>query len=83
MKKTVGPLDRVLRGVLAVGAVLGAWGLGFATGWGVVLLVVAAIMAVTGVSGYCPIYSLLGLGTVPRDRAETVHHSRLHTRRAA
>jgi len=41
MHKTVGKADRVVRVVLAAGAV----------------------MVVTAVSGYCPLYSLLGIET--------------------
>lgn len=69
LTKTVGTPDRMLRGVLAAGAVAGAGVLGFASGWGIVLLAVAAVMAVTGASGYCPLYSLLGTGTLPRGSA--------------
>lgn len=64
MKKTVGTLDRVVRGVVAAGALAGAGVLGFSSGWGILLLVVAAVAAVTGASGYCPLYSLLGIDTL-------------------
>jgi len=70
MKKTVGTSDRVLRGVLAVGAVIGAGVVGFTSGWGVVLLIVAAVMAVTGASGYCPAYSILHVNTLSRGKAD-------------
>lgn len=63
MKKTVGTTDRVLRILVAAGAVAGSGVLGFSTGWGIVLLVVAAIMVVTAASSYCPLYSLLGIHT--------------------
>jgi hypothetical protein len=68
MKKTVGTVDRVVRGVVAAGALVGAGVLGFSSGWGIVLLVVAAVAAATGASGYCPLYSLLGIDTLG-DRA--------------
>lgn len=63
MKKTVGTTDRILRVVVAAGAVVGSGVLGFSTGWGIVLLVVAGIMVLTAASGYCPAYSLLGIHT--------------------
>lgn len=63
MKKTVGKSDRALRILVAAGAVVGSGVLGFSTGWGIVLLVAAAVMVVTSASGYCPLYSLLGIHT--------------------
>ncbi len=63
MKKTVGITDRVARVVIAAAGVAGAGVVGFSTGWGVVLVVVAAVMLVTGLSGYCPLYSLFGIST--------------------
>jgi len=68
MHKTVGKSDRALRGVLAIGAVVGSAVVGFSSGWGIVLLVVAAIMALTGASGYCPAYSLIGVNTCGADK---------------
>ncbi len=63
MKKTVGITDRVARVVVAAAGVAGAGVVGLSTGWGVVLVVVAAVMLVTGLSGYCPLYSLFGIST--------------------
>ncbi len=64
-----------IRRNIAGGAVLG-----FSTAWGIVLLVVAAIMAVTAASGYCPIYHLLGIKTTGVPASEMGEHraSRLH-----
>jgi len=66
MKKTVGNIDRMVRGVLALGALIAAAVAGFSSGWGIALIVVAAILAVTGSSAYCPIYSVTGLSTLSR-----------------
>lgn len=63
MRKTVGTTDRVVRVVLAAGAVAGSGLLGFGSGWGIVLLVVAGVLVVTAASGYCPAYSMLGIET--------------------
>lgn len=73
MHKTVGKTDRALRGVVAVGAVVGSLVVGFSSGGGIVLLVVAGIMALTGASGYCPIYSLVGINTCGIKRSESAH----------
>lgn len=66
MKKTVGNVDRTVRVVLAIGALIGAGVAGFSSGWGIVLIIVAAVLAVTGSSGYCPLYSVTGLSTMPK-----------------
>jgi hypothetical protein len=83
MKKTVGPADRTVRGVLAVGSLIGAGILGFGSGWGILLLIVAAIMAVTGASGYCPIFSLLGIDSLPRSGSGGASQGLLHAHRTA
>lgn len=64
MKKNMGRIDRSIRLLVAAGAVAGSGVLGFSTAGGIVLLVVAAVMAATAASGYCPIYQLLGIKTI-------------------
>lgn len=59
----VGATDRMARIVLAAGAVLGAGVVGFSSPWGIVLLVVAAILVLTGAVGYCPAYTVLHVDT--------------------
>jgi len=78
MHKTVGKTDRILRGALAIGAVAGSGVVGFSSAWGIVLLAVAAIMVVTGASGYCPVYSLIGISTCGTDKPEGGHRGVLH-----
>lgn len=72
MKKTVGKYDRAVRGVLAMSAIIGSAILGFSSGWGIVLIVVAAIMVITGTSGYCPAYSVVGIDTRAHDASGKV-----------
>jgi hypothetical protein len=69
MEKTVGNTDRFLRVLLAAGAVAGSGVLGFTSAWGIVLLVVAGVLVLTGVSGFCPAYSLFGVDTLHHDEA--------------
>ncbi len=56
-------LDRIIRVILAaVIAVL--YFTGVVTGtWGIVLLVIGAILLITGLVGFCPLYKLLGIST--------------------
>lgn len=66
MTKNEGNLDRIFRGGLAVTAL----GVGLAVGGvfnplGVLLFGVAGMAGWTAISGYCPLYSLLGISTCP------------------
>jgi len=65
MKKNVGNVDRMVRVLLAAAAIAGSGVLGFSTGWGVLLLVVAAILLLTGTSAFCPAYTVLHIDTLP------------------
>lgn len=61
-----GPIDRLLRFVLGLGLfAVAAAGLVVAPLLYVVLLV-ATIGLVTGVTGFCPTYVLLGITTLPK-----------------
>ncbi len=60
MKRNMHAPDRIVRGVLAAAAVWLAIALGAGTAGGVVALVFAVIMAATAISGFCPLYLLLG-----------------------
>ena len=61
-----GALDRAIR--LAVGIVAGVGVFTILTGvWQIIGAVVAAILLVTAVVGFCPLYALLRLSTRRRD----------------
>lgn len=64
MKKTVGSSDKIVRGVIALVFLVVAGFAGFASAWGIVLVILAAILVVTAASGYCPFYSATGMSTV-------------------
>ena len=83
MKKNVGYQDRIVRGMLAIGAIVGSYVVGFTTAWGIVLLVVTAIMVVTGMAAWCPIYSVFGLSTFNRAEEEPFIEEDQHVRHAA
>ena len=64
MSTNMGMLDRRLRGfVVAPAALIVAFVVGAGSVAGIVLLVVAGIMAVTAAVGFCPLYTLLHLNT--------------------
>jgi Inner membrane protein YgaP-like, transmembrane domain len=68
LSKNEGTPDRIIRVLL--GVVLGAALIaGVATGpLAYVGLIVAALLLVTGVTGFCPLYAVLGLRTTPASR---------------
>jgi hypothetical protein len=74
MTQNMGTLDRGLRAfVIAPVAIVVALLLGAGTIAGVVLFVVAGIMLVTGATGFCPTYTVVGISTHPRGLDRTGH----------
>ena len=63
MMRNESGIDRVVRVIIAIAAVLGAWAVGFGSVFGIILLVVAAIMLLTAVTGFCPLYRIFGMST--------------------
>ncbi len=68
MKTNESTADRIVR--IVVGAILAALAVtGVATGaLAIVAWVVAAILLVTGVVGFCPLYAVLRFSTKPASR---------------
>ncbi len=58
-----GVLDRGLRITIGLVALVAGLGVGLGSVASIVLLVVAAIMFLTGVVGFCPLYRIFGLST--------------------
>lgn len=63
MKGNMGPLDRILRIIIAL--VIGVlYFTKIVTGTiGTILLVIALIFLLTSIVGYCPLYSIIGIST--------------------
>jgi len=61
--RNVGSLDRIVRIVLGVGAVIWALAVGSSSALGIVLWIVAAILVLTSLSGFCPLYRVLKIST--------------------
>lgn len=67
MTKNESDLDRAIR----AGVSVTAWGTGLAVGGvfnpvGIALFGVAGMAAATAITGYCPLYSVLGISTRPQ-----------------
>jgi hypothetical protein len=66
MTRNEGTVDRVIRGGVAVTALSAGTALGGVfTPPGLALYAVSGIAAATAVTGYCPLYSVLGISTRP------------------
>jgi hypothetical protein len=66
MARNMGTVDRGLRAfVVAPVAIVVALLIGAGTLLGIILFVVAAVMLVTAVSGFCPTYTVFGISTHP------------------
>ena len=63
MKQNVGTVDRIIRGILAAIIVVLYFTNAITGVWATVLLVIAALLLLTAVVGYCLLYSLLGIHT--------------------
>ncbi|HWS58528.1 MAG TPA: DUF2892 domain-containing protein [Actinotalea sp.] len=57
--------DRIIRVVLALAALVGAFAVGVGSVLGVVLVVLAVVLLVTAAVGFCPLYRVFGLSTCP------------------
>jgi hypothetical protein len=69
MTQNMGPLDRAVRVVVAFAIALLSLSLGFGTVIGIVLLVGAGILLVTGTVGFCPLYGLFRISARSRRHA--------------
>jgi len=58
-------VDRAVRGVGGVAALVAAFVIGIGSVLGIVLAVVGAVLIATGAVGFCPLYRVLGISTRP------------------
>jgi hypothetical protein len=65
MKTNEGTVDRIIRAVVGVAALLGAFAMGSGSVAFILLLVVGAILLVTAAVGFCPLYRVFGINTCP------------------
>ncbi len=70
MTTNEGTVDRSIRALLGVVAIVGAALIGVGSAPGIVLLAVAGILLVTAAVGFCPLYRVFGVSTcrVPAGR---------------
>jgi hypothetical protein len=68
MSKNLGSADRLIRVVVGIAALVGAVALGFGSVGSILLLVVGAIMLGTAAVGFCPLYRVFGVCTIPTSK---------------
>jgi hypothetical protein len=68
MKKNIGTTDKIIRLVLAA-IIAAVYFTGIITGTlGIVLLVVAVVLALTSLINFCPLYAVIGMSTCSTDK---------------
>lgn len=65
MNKNMGKYDKVIRIIIAIVSLALYFGNIIIGTWGIVLLIVAALMVFTSLSGFCPIYAIFGYSSCP------------------
>lgn len=63
-------IDRIIRVIIGVAALVAAFAVGIGSVGGIILAVVGVVMFVTAAVGFCPIYRVFGMSTckVPQHR---------------
>lgn len=63
MHRNEGNADRILRLVVAAAALVVSFIVGVSSVLGIILIVVAAVMVLTSLVGFCPLYRIVGVST--------------------
>lgn len=70
MKKNMGVADKVIRILIAI-VVVTLFFTGVIKGTlGIVLMIVAGIFVLTSLISFCPLYTIFGIKTCPREKTE-------------
>jgi len=69
MKKNVGGSDSIIRTALGVVAALVGFFVSMSTGLRIVAFLIAVVLLFTGIYGFCPIWSALGISTFKEKKA--------------
>ena len=69
MKKNLGSTDRAIRLVLAVICIVLPFQSIVSSTTSIVLFSVAGILVLTSIAGFCPLYKLFGINSLPEKKA--------------
>jgi hypothetical protein len=68
MKKNMGNIDKIVRILIAV-VIAALFFTHVITGiFGIILLVLAGVFVLTSLISFCPLYTLVGINTCPKDK---------------
>jgi hypothetical protein len=69
MKTNEGTTDRLIRLILGVVLIIIGWPVLGNNIWGIILDVIGVILLITGITGFCTVYKILGISTlkVPKE----------------
>jgi hypothetical protein len=68
MVRNEGTVDRIIRAIIGVVALVASVAAGVGTVGGIVLLVLGGVLVVTAAVGFCPLYRVFGITTCPVDK---------------
>ena len=71
MEITVGKTDKVIRIIVGIILLIVAFAFPVGTVWTVILVILGIIALATAISGFCLLYSLLGINTCGTDAEDT------------
>lgn len=71
MEKTVGKTDKAIRIIIGIILLIIAFAFPVGTAWTVILIILGIIALITAISGFCPLYSLLGINTCKTTTKDT------------
>jgi hypothetical protein len=69
MKQNVGGIDSIIRTVVGVIAALVGFFVSMSVGLRIVAFLIAIVLLFTGIYGFCPIWSALGISTFKEKKA--------------
>jgi hypothetical protein len=68
MKKNMGSTDKIIRVLIAVVIAILFFTNVISGTLGIVLLVLAGVFVLTSLISFCPLYTLIGVNTCPKDK---------------
>ena len=68
MKKNMGNIDKIIRVLVAMVIAILFFTNIIAGTLGIILLIVAGVFVLTSLISFCPLYTLVGINTCPKDK---------------
>lgn len=68
MKKNMGNIDKIIRVLVAIVIAILIFTNVISGTLGVILLVLASVFVLTSLISFCPLYTLVGINTCPKDK---------------